>query len=171
VQRARALGVTLFDTAEIYGTSKSGRILGEALGDERTEVAVASKSFPIAPFPPVVKQRERASARRLQLKRIPLYQVHQPNPVVADSVIMPAMRSLLDSGDIGAAGVRTIRLRDGRRPTPRSAGRSSATRCSCRLHAPSARRPRVASLCISIALRALASAIEWTLQSRGGIGG
>ena len=59
-------------------------------------VAVASKIFPVAPFPPVVKQRARASARRLQLERIPLYQVHQPNPVVPDSVIMPGMRSLLD---------------------------------------------------------------------------
>jgi len=33
VRRARALGVTLFDTAEIYGLGKSERILGEALGD------------------------------------------------------------------------------------------------------------------------------------------
>ena len=110
VKRARTLGVTLFDTAEIYGTGKSERILGEALGDERAEVAVATKIFPIAPFPPVVKQRARASARRLQLKRIPLYQIHQPNPVVPDSVIMPGMRSLLDSGDIGAAGVSNYSL-------------------------------------------------------------
>jgi aryl-alcohol dehydrogenase-like predicted oxidoreductase len=110
VRRARALGVTLFDTAEVYGLGKSERILGEALGDERTEVAVASKVFPVAPFPAVVKQRERASARRLQLKRIPLYQVHQPNPVVPDSVIMPGMRDLLDSGAIGAAGVSNYSL-------------------------------------------------------------
>jgi aryl-alcohol dehydrogenase-like predicted oxidoreductase len=110
VGRARALGVTLFDTAEIYGLGKSERILGEALGDARTEVAVATKIMPIAPFPPVIKQRERASARRLQLDRIPLYQIHQPNPVVPDSVIMPGLRSLLDSGAIGAAGVSNYSL-------------------------------------------------------------
>jgi aryl-alcohol dehydrogenase-like predicted oxidoreductase len=110
VRRALALGVTLFDTAEAYGLGKSERILGEALGDERTEVAVASKIFPVAPFPAVVKQRERASARRLQLDRIPLYQIHQPNPVVPDSVIMPGMRDLLDSGAIGAAGVSNYSL-------------------------------------------------------------
>jgi aryl-alcohol dehydrogenase-like predicted oxidoreductase len=110
VQRALALGVTLFDTAEIYGRGKSERILGEALGDRRAEVAVASKIFPVAPFPPVIRQRERASARRLQLDRIPLYQIHQPNPVVPDSVIMPGMRSLLDRGDIGAAGVSNYSL-------------------------------------------------------------
>jgi aryl-alcohol dehydrogenase-like predicted oxidoreductase len=110
VRRALALGITLFDTAEIYGLGKSERILGTALGAQRTEVAVASKIMPIAPFPAVIKQRERASARRLQLNRIPLYQIHQPNPVVPDSVIMPGMRSLLDSGDIGAAGVSNYSL-------------------------------------------------------------
>jgi aryl-alcohol dehydrogenase-like predicted oxidoreductase len=110
VQHALALGVTLFDTAEVYGLGKSERILGEALGDQRSSVALASKIFPIAPFPPVVKQRERASARRLQVDRIPLYQIHQPNPVVPDSVIMPGMRSLLESGAIGAAGVSNYSL-------------------------------------------------------------
>ncbi|KAA8956614.1 aldo/keto reductase [Mycobacterium sp.] len=110
VQRALDLGVTLFDTAEIYGFGRSERILGEALGERRSEVAVASKIMPIVPFPPVVKQRARASARRLQLDRIPLYQIHQPNPVVPDSVIMPGMRELLDSGTIGAAGVSNYSL-------------------------------------------------------------
>ncbi len=110
VHRAMALGVTFFDTAEVYGLGKSERILGEALGDDRDQVAVASKIFPVAPIPAVVKQRERASARRLQLDRIPLYQIHQPNPVVPDSVIMPGMRDLLDSGAIGAAGVSNYSL-------------------------------------------------------------
>jgi len=110
VRRARALGVTLFDTAEVYGLGKSERILGEALGDERADVAVASKIMPIAPFPAVVKQRARASAQRLGLDRIPLYQIHQPNPVVPDSVIMPGMRDLLDSGKIGAVGVSNYSL-------------------------------------------------------------
>ncbi|TPG36078.1 aldo/keto reductase [Mycolicibacterium hodleri] len=110
VARARALGVTLFDTAEVYGFGKSERILGEALGDERADVVVASKIFPVAPFPPVIKHRAHASARRLQLDKIPLYQVHQPNPLVPDSVIMPGMRSLLDDGVIGAAGVSNYSL-------------------------------------------------------------
>src|SRR5690349_4147476 len=66
VRRARALGVTFFDTAEVYGLGKS--------------------------------------------ERIPLYQIHQPNPVVPDSVIMPGMRDLLGSGAIGAAGVSNYSL-------------------------------------------------------------
>jgi aryl-alcohol dehydrogenase-like predicted oxidoreductase len=110
VRRARELGVTLFDTAEIYGFGRSERILGEALGEERAEVAIASKIFPVAPFPPVVRQRWAGSARRLGVDRIPLYQVHQPNPVVRDTVTMPAMRQLLDEGRIGAVGVSNYSL-------------------------------------------------------------
>ena len=110
VRRARELGVTLFDTAEIYGFGKSERILGEALGADRDDVIVASKLFPVAPFGPVVRQRAQASANRLQLRKIPLYQVHQPNPVVPDSVIMAGMRALLDEGKIGAVGVSNYSL-------------------------------------------------------------
>ena len=110
VRRARELGITLFDTAELYGFGRSERILGEALGHERGDVVVASKLFPIAPFPAVIRQRWEGSARRLGLTRIPLYQVHQPNPLVPDSVIMPGLRSLLDEGRIGAAGVSNYSL-------------------------------------------------------------
>jgi aryl-alcohol dehydrogenase-like predicted oxidoreductase len=110
VRRARELGVTLFDTAEIYGFGRSERILGEALGGERSEVVVASKIFPVAPVPPVVRQRWAGSARRLGISCIPLYQVHQPNPVIRDSVTMPGMRDLLDAGQIGAVGVSNYSL-------------------------------------------------------------
>ena len=110
VRRARELGVTLFDTAEIYGFGRSERILGEALGEERGSVVVASKIFPVAPFPTVVRQRWAASAKRLGVQKISLYQVHQPNPVVPDSVTMPGMRQLLDEDRIGAAGVSNYSL-------------------------------------------------------------
>ena len=102
--------MTLFDTAEAYGFGNSERILGEALGADRERVVVASKVFPLAPFPPMIRRSAQASARRLQLRRIPLYQVHQPNPVVPDSVIMPAMRGLLDDDRIGAVGVSNYSL-------------------------------------------------------------
>ncbi len=110
VVRARELGVTLFDTAEVYGTGKSERILGEALGEDRDDVVVASKLFPVAPFPPVIKRRAAGSAQRLGLTKIPLYQIHAANPLVPDSVIMPGMRSLLEAGTIGAVGVSNYSL-------------------------------------------------------------
>jgi aryl-alcohol dehydrogenase-like predicted oxidoreductase len=110
VRRAREVGITLFDTAEVYGFGRSERILGDALGDERADVVVASKVFPVAPFPPVVRNRLAGSARRLGLDRVPLYQVHQPNPVVPDSVTMPGMWQLLEEGRIGAVGVSNYSL-------------------------------------------------------------
>ncbi|MGV8965049.1 MAG: aldo/keto reductase [Cellulomonas sp.] len=110
VERALELGVTLFDTAEVYARGESEKILGEALGDRRYGAVVASKIFPVAPFAPVVRRREEASARRLGLGRIPLYQVHQANPVVPDSMIMPGMRTLLRDGRIGAVGVSNYSL-------------------------------------------------------------
>jgi aryl-alcohol dehydrogenase-like predicted oxidoreductase len=110
VRRARELGVTLFDTAEGYGFGRSERILGEALGEDRSSVVVASKLFPIAPFPAIVQRRAAGSARRLQLDRIPLYQIHAANPLVPDSVIMPGMQTLLETGRISAVGVSNYTL-------------------------------------------------------------
>ena len=91
-----------------FGNSE--RILGEALGADRERVVVASKVFPLAPFPPTIHRSAQASARRLQLHRIRFCQVHQPNPVVPDSVIMPGMRGLLDDDLIGAVGVSNYSL-------------------------------------------------------------
>jgi aryl-alcohol dehydrogenase-like predicted oxidoreductase len=110
VRRALELGVRLFDTAEIYGWGRSERILARALGDQRDSVVVASRSFPIAPFPPIVRRRARASAERLRLRTIPLYQIHQPNPLVRDSMIMPGFRDLLDDNVIAAVGVSNYSL-------------------------------------------------------------
>ena len=110
VRRALELGVTLFDTAEVYGTGRSERILGTALGDRRSTVVVASKIFPVAPLPAVVRSRAQGSARRMQLDRIPLYQIHQANPIVPDTVIMPGMRTLLEQDRIGAVGVSNYSL-------------------------------------------------------------
>ncbi|HET7303823.1 MAG TPA: aldo/keto reductase [Segeticoccus sp.] len=110
VRRALELGVTFFDTAELYGFGRSERILARALGPARDRVVVASKLFPLAPLPAMVHFRERASARRLQLDRIPLYQVHQPHPLVPDSVTMRGMRDLLREGRVGAVGVSNYSL-------------------------------------------------------------
>ena len=45
------------------------------------------------------------SADRLGVSRLDLYQVHQPNPVVKDSVIMRGMRALQRIGLVGEVGV------------------------------------------------------------------
>ncbi len=110
VRRALELGVTLFDTAELYGFGRSERILGEALGEGRDSAFIATKIFPVLPVAPVVEQRAVASANRLGVRRLDLYQVHQPNPVVRDGTIMRGMRALQRVGLVGEVGVSNYSL-------------------------------------------------------------
>jgi aryl-alcohol dehydrogenase-like predicted oxidoreductase len=110
VGRAIDLGVTLFDTAEIYGYGRSERILGEALGERRASVFLATKLFPLVPVAPVVEQRAVASANRLNTRRIDLYQVHQPNPLFRDGTIMRGMSALQNVGLVGEVGVSNYSL-------------------------------------------------------------
>jgi aryl-alcohol dehydrogenase-like predicted oxidoreductase len=110
VRRALELGVTLFDTAELYGFGRSERILGEAIGEQRESVFLATKILPILPIAPVVEQRAVASANRLGVRRLDLYQVHQPNPLVRDGTIMRGMRALQRVGLVGEVGVSNYSL-------------------------------------------------------------
>jgi aryl-alcohol dehydrogenase-like predicted oxidoreductase len=110
VRRAVELGVTLFDTAELYGFGRSERILGEAIGEDRESVFLATKIFPFLPVAPVVEQRAVASANRLGTRRLDLYQVHQPNPVVRDGTIMRGMRALQRVGLVSEVGVSNYSL-------------------------------------------------------------
>src|SRR6185437_10187211 len=110
VGRALELGVTLFDTAEIYGYGRSERILGRALGDKRESIFLATKILPVLPVAPVVEQRAVASANRLKARWLDLYQVHQPNPVVRDGTIMRGMRALQQVGLVGEVGVSNYSL-------------------------------------------------------------
>jgi aryl-alcohol dehydrogenase-like predicted oxidoreductase len=105
VGRALDLGVTLFDTAEIYACGRSERILGRALGQDRESVFLATKIFPVVPAASLVRRRAAASARRLGVSRLDLYQAHWPNPLIRDSVLMRGMRSLLRAGLVGDVGV------------------------------------------------------------------
>ncbi|HEY3682466.1 MAG TPA: aldo/keto reductase [Streptosporangiaceae bacterium] len=118
VARALELGVTLFDTAELYGHGRSERILGAALRDgleasarDRGGIVVASKILPVCPVSVVVQQRGVASAARLGTGRIDLYQVHAPNSVVRDGTTMRGMRRLRAAGVIGDVGVSNYPLR------------------------------------------------------------
>ena len=110
VRRALELGVTLFDTAEIYGFGRSERILGQALGEDRERIFLATKILPVLPVAPVVEQRAVASANRLGARSLDLYQVHQANPLVRDGTIMRGMRALQHVGLVGEVGVSNYSL-------------------------------------------------------------
>jgi len=111
VQRALDLGVNLIDTAEIYAGGNSERLIGAALGDRRDEAFLATKVWPVLPIASVVEQRGRASAARLGVDTLDLYQVHWPNPAVPIGQTMAGMRRLSDSGVVRHVGVSNFSLR------------------------------------------------------------
>jgi aryl-alcohol dehydrogenase-like predicted oxidoreductase len=105
VRRALDLGVNVLDTAEVYGLGRSERILGEAVRGRRAEAFLATKIMPVVPLPPVIVWRARASARRLGVERLDLYQLHWPNPLVPPGLQAAGLRRLLDEGLVTHAGV------------------------------------------------------------------
>src|SRR5205807_6351662 len=110
VHRALDLGISLIDTAEIYGFGKSERAVGRAIEGRRDEAFLATKVFPVLPIAPIVEQRGRLSARRLGVDTIDLYQIHQPNPVVPIGTQMDGMRRLQEAGIVRHVGVSNFSL-------------------------------------------------------------
>src|SRR5438552_5185115 len=93
-QRALDLGVNLIDTAEIYGRGNSEIIVGQAIAGRRDEVFLATKYLPVLPTAGQIVRHGRASATRLGVDRIDLYQIHWPNPVAPLAVQMRGMGQL-----------------------------------------------------------------------------
>ncbi|NUU20776.1 MAG: oxidoreductase [Streptomycetaceae bacterium] len=115
VGRALELGVTLYDTAEVYGRGRSEHILGEALGADASRVVVATKFAPVVPVARVVKSRAYASLGRLGVDRIGLYQAHFPNPLFSMDTIMQGLAELRDEKVIDEVGVSNYDLARWRR--------------------------------------------------------
>ena len=104
VKRALELGVSLVDTAEIYGLGRSERIVGEAIRGQRGGVFLATKLFPIG-LPLMTMRRAAASARRLGVDHIDLYQQHWPSALFPPRATMSRMRRLTANGFVGHVGV------------------------------------------------------------------
>lgn len=108
--RALDLGINLVDTAEIYGRGESERIVGRVLGGRRGEAFIASKVLPIVPTAKYVERHGRASATRLGVDTIDLFQLHFPNPTMPISQQMHGMRRLQDAGVVTRVGVSNFSL-------------------------------------------------------------
>jgi aryl-alcohol dehydrogenase-like predicted oxidoreductase len=116
VRTAVDLGVTLFDTADVYGCGHSEHVLGEALAPVRDEVLIATKGgllFDEATrsgsgadaSPAHLRKAVEASLRRLGTDRIDLYQLHAGADTAeqaADAVAV--LEELVAAGDIRAYG-------------------------------------------------------------------
>lgn len=122
IHAALDAGVTLIDTADSYheyagevGHNES--LIAEALrsyGADTSGVLVATKGGHLRPGdgswtqdgrPEYVKEAAQASARRLGVDTIGLYQFHRPDPTVPYADSVGALRELLDEGVIEMAGI------------------------------------------------------------------
>jgi aryl-alcohol dehydrogenase-like predicted oxidoreductase len=115
IRTAVEQGITLIDTAPVYGFGRSEEIVGKALADAglRDRVVLATKvglnwqgSQPYRDASRARIMREvEDSLRRLRTDFIDIYQVHWPDPTVPMSETAEAMNTLFRQGKIRAIGV------------------------------------------------------------------
>jgi aryl-alcohol dehydrogenase-like predicted oxidoreductase len=132
VNAALDAGINFFDTADIYGATKSEEFLGRALKDRRDRAIVATK-FGMAvddrrkgARPEYVKQACDDSLRRLGTDHIDLYQLHQPDPSVPIADTLGAMDGLVKAGkvrEIGCSNFSAEQLDEAERATKSGAAR------------------------------------------------
>jgi aryl-alcohol dehydrogenase-like predicted oxidoreductase len=123
LHRALELGVTLIDTADVYGNGHNEELVGKALQDRRNRAVLATKfgnvrkpdgSQAIDGRPEYVRQACEASLKRLGIEVIDLYYQHRVDPEVAIEETVGAMAKLVEEGKVmhlglSEAGAGTIR--------------------------------------------------------------
>jgi len=114
LERALELGVTLFDTAEVYGPFKNEELLGRALRGRRAKVAIATKfGWRIEDGkvtgtdsrPEHVREVTEASLRRLGTDYIDLLYQHRVDPQVPIEETVGAMARLVEEGKVRYLGL------------------------------------------------------------------
>lgn len=106
-----AAGITLLDTAEMYGNGESERIIGRLLEEDkanRDRVIVATKFIPFPwrrPLRTKLMDALRASLDRLRLPFVHLYQVHGPISLSSHEAMADALAEAVSSGLCKAVGV------------------------------------------------------------------
>lgn len=124
IRTAADLGVTFFDTAEVYGPFTNEGLVGKALAPIRNRVVIATKfgfhfdgngkPAGLNSRPEHIKQVAEASLRRLQTDRIDLLYQHRVDPEVPIEDVAGAVKDLIAEGKVrhfglSEAGVAVIR--------------------------------------------------------------
>jgi aryl-alcohol dehydrogenase (NADP+) len=119
VKKALDLGITFFDTADVYSTGESEQILGRALrefGVKRDDVVVATKVY--QPFGPGPNQRGLSrkhilasiddSLRRLGMDYVDLYQIHRFDLETPVEETLEALNDVIKAGKVRYLGASTM---------------------------------------------------------------
>jgi aryl-alcohol dehydrogenase-like predicted oxidoreductase len=123
IRKAVEKGITLFDTAEVYGAFTNEEIVGEALEPFRNQVAIATKfgfkiedgkSVGLNSRPENIKAVAEASLKRLRTDVIDLFYQHRVDPNVPIEDVAGTVKDLINEGKVkhfglSEAGVGTIR--------------------------------------------------------------
>ncbi|WP_321446719.1 aldo/keto reductase [uncultured Cohaesibacter sp.] len=104
LRRGVELGMTLIDTAEMYGSGKSESVVGEAIAPIRDDVFLVSKVLPFNASHEGTLQACEASLSRLGTDRLDLYLLHWPGPHPLEETIA-AFEELQQAGKIRHWGV------------------------------------------------------------------
>jgi aryl-alcohol dehydrogenase-like predicted oxidoreductase len=110
VNAALDAGINFFDTADIYGAGASEEFLGQALGQRRHQVLIATK-FGMkmdeqrrGASPEYMRRAVEDSLQRLGTDSIDLYQLHQPDPDVPIAETLGALDDLVRAGKVREIG-------------------------------------------------------------------
>jgi aryl-alcohol dehydrogenase-like predicted oxidoreductase len=125
IRSAVELGVTFFDTAEVYGPFTNEELVGEALAPVRGQVVIATKfgfkfdsetgkQAGLDSRPGHIKEVAEASLKRLRTDVIDLFYQHRVDPDVPIEDVAGAVKALIQEGKVrhfglSEAGVQTIR--------------------------------------------------------------
>ena len=106
-------GITLFDTADVYGDGESERLMGEVLAGRRDRYVLATKfGWELSGEAPNVPRGSRdyirwaieGSLKRLRIEKIDLYQYHRPDGITPLEDTLGALDELVREGLVGAIG-------------------------------------------------------------------
>lgn len=111
VDAALEAGINFFDTADIYGGTKSEEYLGQALRGRRDQAVIATKfgiriddARPGGGRPEYIRRAAEDSLQRLGTDRIDLYQIHRPDPDVPIAETLGALNELVTAGKVREIG-------------------------------------------------------------------
>jgi len=110
LSRGLDLGLTLIDTAELYGNGRSERLVGEVIRDRREEVFLVSKVRPENAGEMSMMLACEKSLERLGVDRLDLYLLHWESRFPMDEIIA-GFEELIDEGLIARWGVSNLDLR------------------------------------------------------------
>jgi aryl-alcohol dehydrogenase-like predicted oxidoreductase len=116
IHRALECGVTLLDTAEVYGPHTNEELVGKAIRGRRNQVVLATKfgivlgsgTMQLDGSPANARRAVEGSLRRLGVEVIDLYYLHRKDPAVPIEETVGAMKELVEAGKVRFLGLSEV---------------------------------------------------------------